>query len=146
MEREPENTEEKPLCRKLEPAQKETKMNEKNPLLDPCGNVVSDDARVPGFVEAHERAHAMQNSAQENGEYISTRSGRVVPTQVVRAFSKPSIEFDFLSEDYVSGFYPTLELTSGVEVRVGEFCFSFVESEGVLTNVLEEVRRKTASY
>jgi hypothetical protein len=132
---------------KLEPAQKETKMNEKQPLLDPCGNIVSDDARVPGFVEAHERAHAThQNSAQEDGEYINTRSGRVVPTQVVRAFSKPSIEFDFLSEDYVSGFYPTLELTSGVEVRVGEFCFSFVESEGVLTNVLEEVRRKSASY
>lgn len=122
-------------------------MNEKQPLLDPCGNIVPDDARVPGFVEAHERAHAMhQNSSQETSEYINTRGGRVVPTQVVRAFSKPSIEFDFLSEDYVSGFYPTLELTSGVEVRVGEFCFSFVESEGVLTNVLEEVRRKTASY
>ena len=119
---------------------------EKKPLLDPCGNVVSDDARVPGFVEAHERAHAAhQDSAQQSGEYITTSGGRVVPTQVVRAFSKPTVEFDFLREEYVSGFFPTLELASGSEVRVGEFCFSFVESEGVLTTVLEEIRRKTAS-
>lgn len=131
---------------KLAPDQKETKM-EKSPLLDPCGNVVSDDARVPGFGEAHERAHAAhQTSDKENGEYIMTSGGRVVPTQVVRAFSKPTVEYDFVREEYVSGFYPTLELASGAEVRVGEFCFNFVESEGVLTNVLEEVRRKSASY
>ena len=78
--------------------------------------------------------------------HIITSGGRVVPTHVVRGFSKPKALFDDINEEYEDGFYPTLELTSGVEVRVGEFCHTLEESEGVITVILNEVRRKAANY
>jgi hypothetical protein len=78
--------------------------------------------------------------------HIITSGGRVVPTHVVRGFSKPKAEFVPICEDYVKGFYPTLELTNGTEVQVGEFCHTLEESECVITVILNEVRRKAANY
>ena len=78
--------------------------------------------------------------------HIITSGGRVVPTHVVRGFSKPKAEFVPVCEDYVKGFYPTLELTNGSHVQVGEFCHTLEESEGVITVILNEVRRKAANY
>lgn len=95
--------------------------NEQTPLLDPCGNMAED-------------------------MHIVTSGGRVVPTHVVRGFSKPKANFSPRREDYVKGFYPTLELTNRTEVRVGEFCRTLEESEGVITVILQEVRRKAALY
>lgn len=78
--------------------------------------------------------------------HIITSGGRVVPTHVVRGFSKPKAEFVPICEDYVKGFYPTLELTNGTEVQVGEFCHTLEESECVITVILNEVRRKASNY
>ena len=89
---------------------------------------------------------AMVVTNQQTDQHILTSGGRVVPTQVVRGFSKPKAEFVPVCEDYVKGFYPTLELTNGTEVQVGEFCHTLEESEGVITVILAEVRRKAATY
>ncbi len=89
---------------------------------------------------------AMVVADQQKDPHIFTSGGRVVPTQVVRGFSKPKAEFVPVCEDYVKGFYPTLELTNGVQVQVGTFCHTLEESEGVITVILEEVRRKAANY
>ena len=78
--------------------------------------------------------------------HIVTSGGRVVPTHVVRGFSKPKALFDDINEEYEDGFYPTLELTNGTAVRVGEFCHTLEESEGIITLVLAEVRLKAATY
>lgn len=85
-------------------------------------------------------------SAVVVGMHISTSGGRVVPTHVVRGFSKPKALFVPVCKDFVKGFYPTLELTNGTEVQVGEFCHTLEESECVITVILIEVRRKAANY
>ena len=103
--------------------------------------------------EAKEKAakfrHAWKrgfSSGVEAEAHIVTSGGRVVPTHVVRGFSKPKALFDDVNEEYEDGFYPTLELTNGSHVRVGEFCHTLEESEGVITLILAEVRRKAATY
>ena len=142
---------------------KKPKSNEKSPhFLDPCGNIVDEAPAITGDPEferileeeeAKEKAakfrHAWKrgfSSGVEAEAHIVTSGGRVVPTHVVRGFSKPKALFDDVNEEYEDGFYPTLELTNGSHVRVGEFCHTLEESEGVITLILAEVRRKAATY
>lgn len=162
VKREPILTGDKPLLDIYTGSRKKkmkNKRNQKSPLLDPCGNIIEDEMAPTlvfdlDFTPLLKEEEAMTNGRRAYGEmsehHISTSGGRVVPTHVVRGFSKPAEQFDFLfaeeGKEYVNGFYPTLELTSGVEVQVGDFCRSFVESEGVITEVLEEVRRKASTY
>jgi hypothetical protein len=140
----------------------QSKSSEKAPLLDPCGNIIDEAPAITGdpeFLllieeeEAREKVAnfrsdlaAMAAADQQKDPHIFTSGGRVVPTQVVRGFSEPKAEFVPVCEDYVKGFYPTLELTNGVQVQVGTFCHTLEESEGVITVILEEVRRKAANY
>jgi hypothetical protein len=140
----------------------QSKSSEKAPLLDPCGNIIDEAPAIasdPEFEllieeeEAREKVAkfrsdlaAMVVTNQQKDQHILTSGGRVVPTHVVRGFSKPKAEFVPVCEDYVKGFYPTLELTNGTEVQVGTFCHTLEESEGVITVILEEVRRKAANY
>ena len=137
--------------------------NEKSPhFLDHSKNVTDEAPAITGdpeFLRLLEEEEAKEKDAKfrhawkrgfsagvEAEAHIVTSGGRVVPTHVVRGFSKPKALFDDINEEYEDGFYPTLELTSGVEVRVGEFCRTLEESEGVITVILAEVRRKAATY
>ena len=113
------------------------------------------DVGDPEFLRLLEEEEALEKVANFRSSlsaivtedvHIITSGGRVVPTHVVRGFSKPKAEFVPICEDYVKGFYPTLELTNGTEVQVGEFCHTLEESEGVITVILNEVRRKAANY
>lgn len=127
------------------------KSNKKAPLLDPCGNII-DSLPTERVIQegvtsgAFNRGFADAVSAVATEAHVVTSGGRVVPTHVVRGFSKPKALFDDVAEEYEEGFYPTLELTSGVEVRVGKFCDTLEESEGIITVILAEVRRKAATY
>jgi hypothetical protein len=131
--------------------------NEKAPLLDPCGNITDEAPAITGdpeFLrlleeEALEKVANFRSGLSAivtEDVHIVTSGGRVVPTQVVRGFSTPKALFVPVCEDYVKGFYPTLELTNGSHVQVGEFCHTLEESEGVITVILAEVRRKAATY
>jgi hypothetical protein len=132
--------------------------NEKAPLLDPCGNIIDEAPAITGdpeFLRLLGEEEALEKVANflsslsaivTEDMHIITSGGRVVPTHVVRGFSQPKAEFVPVCEDYVKGFYPTLELTNGTEAQAGEFCHTLEESEGIITVILAEVRRKAANY
>jgi hypothetical protein len=128
-------------------------MNDKSNEKSPATTGDPEFERILEEEEAKEKAANFQrqwkrgfSAGAEAEAHIITNGGRVVPTQVVRGFSKPKALFVLECEDYVKGFYPTLELTSGVHAQVGKFCHTLEESEGIITLILAEVRRKAATY